>query len=54
MHDNEFQTVGPHSGKARGPEVKVLVHGTLNSRCAAERKNRRPGIDETAMQSSAR
>ena len=26
VHGNEFQTVGPHTGKARGPEVIVLVN----------------------------
>ena len=36
---NEFQTVGPHEGKARGPKVIVLVRDTVNSRCATERKN---------------
>ena len=38
VQGNEFQTVGPHTGKARGPEVIVLVRGTVNSRCAAERE----------------
>ena len=30
-HGNEFQTIGPHTGKTRGPEVIVLVHGSVNS-----------------------
>ena len=39
VHGNEFQTVGPHTEKAHGPKVIVLVRGTFNSRCAAERSD---------------
>ena len=29
VHGNKFQTLGLHTGEARGPEVIVLVRGTL-------------------------
>ena len=50
----EFQTPGPATAKARGPNVTVRVLGTSSSNLPADRRCCRPRVADSIMQSSAR